>query len=85
MGQRDAPDLSVEDKINATLAGRGDISSQSPPLPRAEAQTLVRLLLGRGKEPPSDPEGWSCPIADGRRTVTIQAAVDVLRPGRRSR
>jgi hypothetical protein len=47
----------VTDTINPTLAGRGDVSYQSPPLPREEAQTLVRLLLGRGEEPPIDERG----------------------------
>jgi hypothetical protein len=65
----------VTDTINPTLAGRGDVSYQSPPLPREEAQTLVRLLLGRGEEPPIDGRRWTCPIAGGRRSVT-------LRPGR---
>jgi hypothetical protein len=62
----------VTDTINPTLAGRGDVSYQSPPLPREEAQMLVRLLLGRSEEPSADEEGWTCPIAGGRRTVTLR-------------
>ena len=64
----------VRDAINPTLAGRGDVSYQSPPLPREEALLLVRLLLGRGAEPPATEARWSCPIAGGQRTVTITGA-----------
>jgi hypothetical protein len=67
----------VTDTINPTLAGRGDVSYQSPPLPREEAQTLVRLLLGRGEEPPIDEQGWTCPIAGGRRRVTLRPGPSV--------
>ena len=74
----------VKDTINVALAGRGDLSYQSPPLPQAEAQTLVRLLLGRGEEPPTDHSRWSCPIAGGQRTVTIRSSVDDPRPNRTS-
>ena len=77
--------VQVTDTINLALAGRGDLSYQSPPLPQADAQTLVRLLLGRGKEPPGDQSRWSCPIAGGRRTVTIRSNVDDPRPNRTSR
>ena len=62
----------VRDTINPTLAGRGDVSYESPPLPLDEARTLVRLLLGRGEEPPIDEQGWTCPIAGGRRSVTLR-------------
>lgn len=61
----------VRDVINPTLAGRGDVSYQSPPLSRKDALALVRLLLGRGEEPPAAEARWSCPIAGGRRTVRV--------------
>ena len=64
--------MHVRDAINPTLAGRGDVSYESPPLPLDEARTLVRLLLGRGEEPPIDEQGWTCPIAGGRRSVTLR-------------
>jgi hypothetical protein len=67
----------VTDTINPTLAGRGDVSYQSPPLPREEAQTLARPLLGRGEEPPIGEQGWTCPIAGGRRTVTLRPGPSV--------
>jgi hypothetical protein len=41
----------VTDAVNSILSGRGGVSYQSPPLPAAEAMTLVRLLLGRGGTP----------------------------------
>ncbi len=65
----------VKDTINLALAGRGDLSYQSPPLPRAEAQTLVRLLLGRGEGLAAAEERWACPIAGGRRTVSVRPVI----------
>ena len=62
----------VEDAINPTLAGRGDISYHSPPQPRDEALDLVRLLLGRSEGPTAEDHRWTCPIAGGRRTVTLE-------------
>jgi hypothetical protein len=35
--------------------------------------SLIRILLGRSEEPPADERGpWTCPIAGGRRTVTLE-------------
>jgi hypothetical protein len=64
----------VRDAINPTLAGRGDASYQSPPQARADALNLVRLLLGRNEAPTSSEPRWTCPIAGGQRTVTLQHA-----------
>jgi hypothetical protein len=62
----------VTDAINPTLAGRGEVSYHSPPQPRAEAIDLVRLLLGRSEAPTAAEQRWTCPIAGGRRTVTLE-------------
>ena len=62
----------VKDAINATLAGHGDVSYQSPPLPREEARMLVRLLLGAAEEPPADQLRGTRPIAGGQRTITLE-------------
>ena len=64
----------VMDAINPTLAGRGDASYQSPPQPREDALSLVGLLLGRTEVPHTEQPRWTCPIAGGRRTVTLQPA-----------
>jgi hypothetical protein len=64
----------VRDAINPTLAGRGDASYQSPPQSREQALTLVRLLVGRPGETLTERASWACPIAGGRRTVTIEPA-----------
>ena len=61
----------VTDAVNATLAGRGDASYQSPPQAHEDALNLVRLLLGRDEAPHASEPRWSCPIAGGRRTVTV--------------
>jgi hypothetical protein len=68
----------VTDAINQTLAGHGDISYQSPPLPPDEARTLVRLLVGHGQVA-ADEGHWTRPIAGGQRTVTLRPAAAVAR------
>jgi hypothetical protein len=67
----------VKDAINSILAGRGDVSYQSPPLPHEEAMNLVRMLLGRGEEFALADERWTCPIAGGQRTVTLRPVAGV--------
>jgi len=61
----------VEETITPALAGREGCTYASPPLPRAEALALVRLLIGHDGPSPEE-RGWRCPIAGGRRTVTIR-------------
>ena len=70
----------VTDAVNPTLAGRGDASYQSPPQAREEALNLVRLLLGRGEAPRASEPRWTCPIAGGRRTVTLTPAPNGAEP-----
>ena len=67
----------VRDAVNSILAGRGDVSYQSPPLPHGEAMKLVRMLLGRGEEFAFAEERWMCPIAGGQRTVTVRPVAGV--------
>ena len=64
----------VTDAVNATLAGRGDASYQSPPQAREDALNLVCLLLGRDEAPHGSEPRWTCPIAGGQRTVTLTPA-----------
>jgi hypothetical protein len=73
----------VTDAISATLAGHDGVEYHSPPLARAEALDLVRVLVG------DDPSGleaseprWRCPIAGGQRTVTVTPATDDAEPTR---
>ncbi len=78
-GRRGAPTqelvvVHVMDAINPILAGRGDASYQSPPQPREDALSLVALLLGCSDQLPTEEPRWTCPIAGGQRTVTLQPA-----------
>ena len=76
----------VRDQVNRTLAGHGGGEYTSPPHERADALTLVALLLGRPPHTNGDgtePRSWSCPLAGGQRTITLdpvsgqpQAAAD---------
>ena len=66
--------VQVEDTISAALAGHDGCTYHSPPQPRGEAMSLIRILLGRsGGTTRTDERGpWTCPIAGGRRTVTLE-------------
>ncbi len=70
----------VRDAINPILAGRGDASYQSPPQPREDALNLVCLLLGRSEAPNAGQRRWTCPIAGGRRMVTLAPAPNGAEP-----
>ena len=61
----------VEDEINPTLAGRPGARYDSPPQPREQAHTLVRLLLGWSTAPLDGQTRWRCAVAGGTRTVTL--------------
>jgi hypothetical protein len=66
--------VEVEDVINAALAGHEGCTYQSPPQPREQALTLVRVLLGYTAEPLNGSGRWSCSVAGGRRTVAVEQA-----------
>ena len=63
----------VTDAISAALAGHDGVQYSSPPLPRAEALALVRVLVG-DDAPTLGHRSWRCPIAGGQRTVTLATA-----------
>jgi hypothetical protein len=62
----------VDDAVNPILAGHAGCSYASPPQPRDQALTLAGLLLGCPVEPVDGGSPWTCPLAGGRRTVTIE-------------
>jgi hypothetical protein len=74
-GESDDPAVvvHVEETITPVLAGHEGCTYASPPLPRSEALTLVRLLTGHD-EHAGDERSWRCAIAGGQRTVTIRPA-----------
>jgi hypothetical protein len=61
----------VEDAIEPRLTARTGVSYESPPQPREQAMTLVRLLLGCADGPAGHSQRWTAPIAGGRRMVTL--------------
>jgi len=67
----------VEDTITPALAGHDGCRYASPPLARADALALVRLLTGRDGHA-SEERCWRWAVAGGQRTVTIRpvAAAD---------
>jgi hypothetical protein len=64
----------VEDAVNPALAGHEGCSYESPPQQREQALTLVSLLLGCPGQPMNRGSRWTCPLAGGRRTVTVEPA-----------
>ena len=68
--------LLVEDEINQTLAGHPGCRYESPPQARDQALMLARVLLGYTNGELERGEQWTCPIAGGRRTVTLIGARD---------
>ena len=62
----------VRDQVDVTLAGHAGREYTSPPHQRADALALVALLLGRTTQPDGNGECcWSCPLAGGQRTMTL--------------
>ena len=72
-GERPAVVVRVEETISPALAGREGVVYESPPLPRAHALALVRLLIGRDRQT-AERDSWRCPIAGGQRTITLEPA-----------
>jgi hypothetical protein len=66
--------VNVQDLIDSALTGHGGCAYQSPPQPCGQALILAALLLGRPHQRLGCDQRWSCPIAGGRRTVTLVAA-----------
>jgi hypothetical protein len=79
--------MHVYDEVNITLAGHDGCEYTSPAQARADALTLVALLLGR----PTAPDGahrntWKCPVAGGQRTITLNPVpIGANHTGTRSR
>ena len=63
----------VEETISPALAGHEGVVYESPPLPRADALALVRLLIGRDCRT-AERDSWRCPVAGGQRTVRLEPA-----------
>ena len=64
----------VRDQVNRTLAGHDGREYTSPPHHRTDALILVALLLGRPAQTNGNGEeqnSWSCPLAGGQRTITL--------------
>ena len=73
----------VRDQVNRTLAGHGGGEYTSPAHHRSDALILVALLLGRPAQPDGDggeQDAWSCPLAGGQRTITIDPVPDPPQP-----
>jgi hypothetical protein len=63
----------VEETISPALAGHEGVVYESPPLARADALALVRVLIGRDCRT-AERNSWRCAIAGGQRTITLKTA-----------
>jgi hypothetical protein len=72
----------VRDQVNSTLAGHDGREYTSPPHHRTDALILVALLLGRSAPINGNGEqtSWSCPLAGGQRTTTLDPVEGEPRP-----
>lgn len=61
----------VADEVNQALTGHPGGRYESPPQDRQQALGLVQVLLGHTSAPLDGVARWSCPIAGGRRTITL--------------
>lgn len=63
--------VAVTETVVSALTGREGCRYTSPPQPREQAMTLVRLLVGGADVAANGAGRWSVPIAGGRRVVTL--------------
>ena len=63
--------LHVRDLVNADVAGHAGTQYTSPPQTRAEAISLVGLLVAPTPEN-DDRDRWAIAIAGGRRVVELE-------------
>jgi hypothetical protein len=74
--------IHVRDELNSTLVGHSGREYTSPPHQRADALTLIALLLGRPVQPNGHEQTrWSCPLAGGHRTITLDPLAGQQRAG----
>ncbi len=61
----------VADHVNQALTGHPGRRYESPPQSRDQALALVGVLLGQANGSLDGSGEWSCPIAGGRRSITL--------------
>jgi hypothetical protein len=63
--------VQVKDVVEGALTGHEGCVYESPPQAREQALTLVRVLLGYPNQELNGGQRWTCPIAGGRRTISL--------------
>ncbi|MGA2926305.1 MAG: hypothetical protein ABSG43_09975 [Solirubrobacteraceae bacterium] len=72
----------VRDAVNSTLAGHDGREYTSPPQPHGDALALVELLLGHpAGADDHEHASWTCAIAGGQRTITLNPCLSPTAPG----
>jgi len=63
----------IVERCEPTLSGRGDLACQVPPQSLIDAQTLVCLLMHRGRPEEIGENTYQVPVAGGRQLITLEA------------
>jgi mRNA interferase HicA len=67
----------VADEVNQALTGHPGCRYESPPQPQEQALALVEVLLGHTGGSLNGTGHWTCPIAGGRRAITLRKEAGV--------
>ena len=63
----------IVERCEPKLTGREDLTCQVPPQSLIDAQTLVCLLMRRGRPEEIGEDTYRVPVAGGRQLITMEA------------
>jgi hypothetical protein len=63
----------IVERCEPRLCGRDDLRSEVPPQTLLAAQTLVCLLMHRGRPREIGEDTYQVPVAGGRQLITLEA------------
>jgi hypothetical protein len=63
----------IEERCEPELSGRDGLTCQVPPQSLVDAQTLVCLLMRRGRPREIGERTYQVPVAGGRQLITLEA------------
>ena len=63
----------IVERCEPRLSGRGDLTCRVPPQSLIDAQTLVCLLMHRGRPEEIGERTYQVPVAGGRQSITLEA------------
>jgi hypothetical protein len=63
----------IVERCEPGLSGRDDLTCRVPPQSLIDAQTLVCLLMRRGRPEEIGEDTYQVPVAGGRQLITLEA------------